>query len=247
MTPAEAALVIAALILGATVKALTGMGLPLFTIPIASLFVPVETAVVITSLPNMVSNAMLIGEHRIGRQEATFLPRMVTWGIGGAALGTWLLSTLDDRFLLILLVVVVTSYLVVSIRNPNFAWGDKTAKRGTPVAGFVGGLFQGAAGISGPIVVSWTHGMRMSKHAFVFSITVMFAITGAVQIVSMTVLQLWTTERFAISVLGALVVAVLTPFVMRRARRLTAAWFDRLILAMLGISAVSLFVQAVTS
>ena len=247
MSAGDITVVLCALTLGATVKALTGMGLPLVAIPIASLFVPVETAVVAVSLPNMVSNALLIGEHRQGRSEATFLPRMVGWGIAGAVVGTWLLSTLDERVLLVMLAFAVCVFLVVSIRNPAFAWSANVARRGTPVAGFVGGVFQGAAGISGPIVVSWTHGMRMSKHAFVFAITVMFAITGAVQIVSMTALGLWTVERFAVAVVGAAVVGFITPVIMRMGRKITGTWFDRLILGVLGVSAVSLVVQAVTS
>ena len=64
MNGTELAVVLAAVVIGAIAKAITGMGLPLIAIPIASLFVDVNDAIVVIALPNVLANAYLAGRER---------------------------------------------------------------------------------------------------------------------------------------------------------------------------------------
>ncbi len=245
MTEVDIVAILVGVLIGTIVKAIAGMGLPLFAIPIAALFVGVETAVVVVGLPNLVSNSMLMVEHRSGSTETSYLRELIGWGVVGAAVGTALLASLDERILMLVLAVAVAVYLVVSLRDQSFAWSPTVARRGTPAVGFAGGLFQGAIGISGPIVASWIHGLRLSRPAFVYTISTMFGITTAIQLVSITVLGLWTVERFVLAIVGSVLVALVTPVMMRVGRKVSGVWFDHLILGLLALSAVSLVLRAV--
>ncbi len=64
MSGTELAIVLVAVVIGAIAKAVTGMGLPLIAIPIASLFVDVNDAIVVIAFPNVLANAYLAGRER---------------------------------------------------------------------------------------------------------------------------------------------------------------------------------------
>jgi uncharacterized membrane protein YfcA len=53
MNGTDLAVVAVAVLVGAMVKSITGMGLPLVAIPIMTMFMPTETAVAVLAMPNV--------------------------------------------------------------------------------------------------------------------------------------------------------------------------------------------------
>ena len=80
MTGAEIAVVLGASLLGAFVKAVTGMGYPVIAIPLITLVLGIEDAVVIVAAPNLAANLILCWGARAGRAESRDLPLLVGWG-----------------------------------------------------------------------------------------------------------------------------------------------------------------------
>ena len=60
----ELLIVVMGLGVGAFVKGVTGTGLPLVAVPVISIFLGLEHAVVAVQIPNIVSNILLIGGHK---------------------------------------------------------------------------------------------------------------------------------------------------------------------------------------
>ena len=56
--------ILATIAVGAMMKGITGLGLPIFAIPALAMFVPVETAVVVMALPTLIGNIWLVVVHR---------------------------------------------------------------------------------------------------------------------------------------------------------------------------------------
>ena len=71
MTGVEIAVVLGASLLGAFVKSVTGMGYPLLAVPLITLVLGVEDAVVIVAAPNVTANALLCFGARQARHEAS--------------------------------------------------------------------------------------------------------------------------------------------------------------------------------
>jgi uncharacterized protein len=159
------------------------MGLPLIAIPIASLFVDVEDAIVVIAFPNMLANAFLAVRERSSLPETRDLPMLATAGVAGAIAGTLLLVNIPEQPLVIAIIVAIVGYVVLFFAHPEFRVGPARSRRLAPVVGGVAGVFQGAVGISGPIVGSWIHSYRLPRGAHILSVTSLFFITGLTQLI----------------------------------------------------------------
>ncbi|BAN01492.1 sulfite exporter TauE/SafE family protein [Ilumatobacter coccineus] len=242
MTGTELAIVLAAVVVGSTVKAITGMGLPLISIPIAALFVDLDDAVVTIALANMLANGVLAVREREHLPETRDLPILAVAGVGGAIVGAIAFIRLPDEPLVIMLIVATVAYIVNFFARPDFRIEPARSKRFAPIAGGVAGIFQGAIGISGPIVGSWIHSYRLSRGAHIVSVTSLFLVSGSAQF-AVLVASGELSGRVAPSLLACIPVLAAIPLGTRIRDRVSSAGFDRAIIAMLCVSIVALSVK----
>jgi len=243
VTGAEIAAVLGASLLGAFVKSVTGMGYPLLAVPLLSLAIGVEDAVVIVAFPNICANALLCWHARAGRSETRDLPVLVATALAGAVVGTTLLVALPEEPLLVLLVLAIAGFVVTFVRHPELRLDPATTHRWSPAVGALAGVMQGALGVSGPVVGAWMHGYRLSPRAYVFSVTTIFGTSGTVQLVLLAVAGALTAERAAVSALALVPVLAMLPVGARLRDRLAGRGFDLAVLAVLLSSGVALVVR----
>jgi uncharacterized membrane protein YfcA len=243
VTGAQIAVVLGASLAGAFVKSVTGMGFPLLAVPLITLAVGIEDAVVIVSAPNAVANAALCWQARDGRAETRDLPVLVSTSFAGAFLGTFLLVTLPEEPLLILLATTIVVFVVNYLRSPELRLRASTTRRWSPVVGAVAGVMQGALGVSGPVVGAWMHGYRLRSQAYVFSVTMIFGVAGTVQLLLLTANGEYTADRSMAAALALVPVVVVLPIGMRWRRRLGGRGFDLAVLGVLLLSGVALVVR----
>ncbi len=239
-------MVVLASLAGATVKSVTGMGYPVLAVPLIAVVVGVEDAVVVVALPNLAANAYLWWESRDARSQTRDLPRLVSFGVVGAVVGTFALVRLPEEPLLVVLAATIAVFVVNFVRRPDVAIDPRTATRWSPVVGAVVGMLQGAIGVSGPVVATWVHGYRLPPRVYVHTVTTIFGITGAVQIALLVVQGQFDRDRLVAAAFAAVPVAVVTPLGVRLRDRLAGPSFDRAVLAVLLLSAGSLLVDALS-
>jgi len=228
---------------GMFVKSVTGMGYPLFAVPLASLVVGVENAVVIISLPNAVANALLCHAARGGASGSRDLPRLAASGALGAVVGATALVSLPEWPLLLALVATIVAFIFQYWRAPELRIEAETSRRWSPFVGGAAGIMQGAVGVSGPVVAAWLHGYRLSRDAQVFSVTLLFLVSGLAQAGFLAASGAYTTERLLASA-GVLVpVLAMIPIGARIRARLDSRGFEQAVLGVLGISALALLVR----
>ncbi len=242
VTGTELAIVLVAVVIGAIAKAVTGMGLPLIAIPIASLFVDVNDAIVVIAFPNMLANALLAGRERRSYPETRDLPTLAVAGVIGAVAGTLLLVNIPETPLIIAVIVAIVGYVVLFFAHPELRVGPDRSRHLAPVVGGVGGLFQGAVGISGPIVGSWIHSYRLSRGAHILSVTSLFFITGLAQFVVL-VGSGELSGRTTATLLACIPVLASIPIGTRLRDSVSGRGFDLAIIAMLVVSALALLLQ----
>ncbi len=243
MNGADLTVILVASAAGMFVKSVTGMGYPLFAIPLISLAVGVEHAVVIVSIPNAVANALLCWQARAGRSDSRDLLRLGSAGVLGAILGTTALVTLPEWPLLLLLVLAIAVFVLQFWRAKDRQISAHTSRRWSPLVGALAGLMQGAVGVSGPVVAAWLHGYRLERNAQVFSVTLLFLVSGVAQIVFLASSGAYTRERITVAALVLIPVLVMIPIGTRVRNRLSGPGFDRAILGVLAVSAIALLVR----
>lgn len=244
MTTSQLLVVAAASLLGATVKSVTGLGYPVLAIPLIALVLGVEDAVVLVALPNFAANSYLWWESRDVSDQTRDLPRLVGFGVVGAVIGTVALVRLPEEPLLVVLALTVVVFVANFLLRPDVAIDPVTATRWSPAVGTVVGLLQGSIGVSGPVVATWVHGYRLAPRVFVHTVTFIFGVTGAAQIVVLAAQGQFTRDRLVAAVVAGIPVALVTPLGVRLRDRLAGAAFERAVLVVLLASAVSLVVDA---
>lgn len=231
---------IIAMAVGAFVKGVTGSGLPQLAIPVIATFVGVEHAIVVMSIPGVVTNTWLLVAHRRHRSETRDLPVLLITGSLGAVAGTYLLRSLDEHVLSVVLATMVFTYIGLVIFHPTFQLPPRVTRRTSPAVGTVAGVLQGATGMSGPLVITYLHSYRLPKEAYVFSITTMFQVFAVVQTITLAVVGLYTTDRLTQSLLSLAPIMIMLPLGARVAKRLPHQMFDIAVLAVMALSAVKL-------
>lgn len=242
MSGSELAIVLVAVVIGALAKAVTGMGLPLIAIPIASLFVDVETAVVVIAFPNVLANATLAARERRSIGETRDLPVLATTGVIGAVAGTLLFVSVPEEPLVVALVVAIVAYVVLFFAHPDLRIDPDESRRWSPLVGGVAGVFQGAIGISGPVVGSWIHSYRLERSAHILSVTSLFLITGLTQLVVL-VASGELSGRMTATLLACIPVLAVTVAGARLRGSMSSRGFDLAVVGILAVSAVALGVR----
>ncbi len=240
MSTGDLILIGLASLVGSFVKSVTGMGYPLLAVPFLSLFIGVQEAVVVLAFPNTMANLLINIDARESRHETSDLGILGSTMMIGSVFGVLLLVHLPETPLLIALIVTIVMFVVHYFRAPDRLMDPKTAHRWSPPVGIVAGLMQGAIGISGPIVAMWIHGYRLQKNAYVYSVTMLFLLAGSAQLVMLAITGEFTTDRLAAVGVAFVTALSVVPIGTRMRGRLAGQIFERLIVALLIVSALSL-------
>ena len=225
---------------GAFIKGATGGGLPQVAIPVMAPFIGVEHAVVIMAIPGIVANGWLIRSHRAEYEHTRDLPSLVATSIVGAVVGTVALKSLDGTALSAALLAVIVAYVLVALVHPGFRLPVRLTRVLSPPVGLVAGGLQGSTGISGPLLTTYLHGFQLVPRAFVFSLAVLFGIGAVVQAATLAVVGLYTGTRLLESLLVLLPIAAFQPVGSWAATKLSRQTFQRVTLALVAGSGLTL-------
>lgn len=244
MSETDLIVVAVASLVGSFVKSVTGMGYPLIAIPILTLYIGVESAVVVIALPNVIANLILCIGVREERHQARDLPVLLITSILGAIVGTLVLVQAPEKPLLLGLALTVFVFVVQRLRNPELSMTRDVTRRWSPLAGTLAGFSHGAVGVSGPVVAMWLHGYRLPKNAYVFSVTALFLASGATQLAVLVVSGEYGQDRMIGSGVALVATLCMIPIGTRMRSRIAGDSFERLILALLIFSGLSLVFRA---
>jgi uncharacterized membrane protein YfcA len=161
--PGDVALLAAIALFGALIFGLTGFGSSLVTIPLASHLVPLQFALALFALADLVSS------YRVGlespktavRSEWTRLVPMI---VVGTALGVTALVNLPRTAGMLLLGLFVFAYAIYSLVRHSS--GRLVSSRWAWLAGFAGGITSTLFGAGGPPYAIYLSQRGLSKEQF---------------------------------------------------------------------------------
>lgn len=202
MDPVDLATLVVGLAFAGFAKGATGMGLPLIATPIlAGIFGP-RPAVVIVSIPLLVSNSLLLVQR--GRSLTVMrsvLPILVA-GAVGSAFGVLLLSRIDQHAFAIVIAALVLFFL---LRGDRLLGTDAASRRlrwGGPILGLVAGTAQGSTSIASPLIGSFFLARRLPQAEYVIVLAAIFQLNSIVQVIGFVLVGLYTPDLVAIGLLG---------------------------------------------
>lgn len=232
-----------AISVGALIKGMTGLGLPLIAVPAIATFTSVEEAVVLIIVPTFGSNLWLVVSHRrFARLLRAHVPFLVAGFLGGI-FGTFALVAVDDRWLKLTLAAWLALYLL-QLAFGNFLQAVFQARGAAAAAvGFTGGTIQGATGVSAHIVAPYFHGRKASAEAYAFLIACAFLTFSTAQLITATGTQLFTTERVILGTIALIPTLGFTQVGIAFADRISEAAFQKLLIAIFVLMEIKLIMD----
>ncbi len=231
----ELLIVVMGLGVGAFVKGVTGTGLPLVAVPVISIFLGLEHAVVAVQIPNIVSNILLIGGHRKHLTSISMRWNIVVPSVVSIIIGVLFLKMADKITTEIFLAVILGLFLLFLGFKPNFQLKGFTSRILSPVVSVIGGFTHGATGVSGPIYGALLYSLRLKKEEFVLYNGVIYGIFNTVQLLAFIGLGMFYFDYLIQGTLALVPVIIAQYFGMKASRLLSLLTFNRIILGLLFI------------
>ncbi|MFU8881574.1 MAG: sulfite exporter TauE/SafE family protein [Rhodobacterales bacterium] len=241
----DTGLVIIAFALGGILKGATGAGAPVIAVPLMTIFFGAPFAVAVFSIPNLVTNIWQGWVYRDHVVKGPLMLRFAVAGALGAGIGSFMLAWLPTEALTLTVALSVLAYVGFRAARPGWTLALPHAERLAAPLGLLGGILQGAAGLSAPVSLSFLNAIRLERGQFIVTISVFFFGMALVQIPLLTGLGILTAERFLLSCLALVPLMATMPLGAWLARRISANAFDRVILVLLVLLSLRLIWQAV--
>ncbi len=234
-----------AISVGALIKGMTGLGLPLIAVPAIATFTSVEEAVVLMIIPTFGSNLWLVVSHRrFLAMLRGHIPFLVA-GFAGGIFGTFALVAIDDRWLKLTLAAWLALYLL------QFAFGNilkalfQAKGAAAAAVGFTGGAIQGATGVSAHIVAPYFHGRRMAAEAYAFLIACAFLTFSSAQLTTAIGTQLFSTQRLILGSIALLPTLVFTRLGIQFAGKISERAFQKALIALFILMEIKLIADVI--
>lgn len=232
--------------MGGFLKGATGAGAPVVGVPILAMVLGVQNAVAIFALLNLFSNIWQAWTYRAFIGDKRLVWSQAIAGAVGALLGTFLLAWLSTDALLAGIAGIVFIYIGLRLSRPDWKLErDRGAKLAAP-AGLIGGLMQGAGGISAPVSVTYLNAMRMERSEFVATISVFFLMMTTTQIPTLIGLGILNASNAPLALAAAIPLFGAMPLGAYAARHISKDAFDKLVLVLLFVVALRLIYIALT-
>ncbi|MGQ2923223.1 MAG: TSUP family transporter [Hydrogenophaga sp.] len=172
-------LIIPAFVLGGTVKGALGVGLPLVTVPLLSLWLPIPQAIGLMVMPVLLSNLIQSREgaglrRNVRRFAGMILSQFVMTVLVVKMTLSWSPSQLEFMVALSLLVAVALMAF-----TPNFEIGPRREAVASVAVGAASGVLGGISSLTGPLVISYLMALKLERDAFIGSISVIY-LSGAI-------------------------------------------------------------------
>lgn len=233
-----------ALAFGGFTKGLTGMGLPLVSVPVLAGAFGVERAVLIMVIPSVVLNFYPAWTHRSAAGDLPELGKILVAGIPGAAVGATVLQVASERFLATALAVWIVAYVALRLLHPEFAISMPTRRRWSPLVGASAGALQAATGISAPIIAPYMDALRLPPRSYVFAVCACFGAFAVAHFGVVVISRVYTGEIVMQSLLAILPALGFIPVGVGARRFVSRRFFDWIIRLTLFVMALRLLYAA---
>lgn len=236
----------AGITLGGIVKGATGAGAPLVGVPFVAVVFDVQTAVAIFAVLNVISNSWQAKVFYKQIEDRRFAWWHAAAAAVGVVPGTLLLAHLPTDVIMLVMAGIVALYVVLRLSRPDWVLSRQKGNSLSVPIGFIGGLMQGAGGLSAPVTIPFFNALRLSRLDFIGSISVFFLSMAALQVPSLLAFGLLTWERATLGFLAAIPLFFGIFIGTWLARHMSRNAFDSAILVLLTVIAAKLAFDALT-
>lgn len=183
-----------------------GLGFPMLATPLLSIFTDVETAIIITLIPNILINYLSI------KSEGAFLAALkqhfdlILLTALGSVIGTLILLQVAPGLSKLLLALIILVYLLSQTFSLKMKWIESYPAASRLLFGIVSGVFGGLTNVMAPVLIIYLLESKQNKKDIVQSTNLCFLFGKLAQLsVFVTNAKVTTTH---LSVSGVITISV---------------------------------------
>ena len=235
-----------ALFAGGAVKGLVGIGIPLVSISLLSLFLPLPDAITLLPVPMIFANIWLsfAGNHFLPALRR-FWPLVLAMFVG-TMVGAQVLVALDLASLNLLVGIFVVVFCLSSHVNPAMRLPSRYEAGVGVVAGGVGGFMGGLSVLFGPALIMYLTSLRLDRDTFVGVISSIYLCCSVTLLIVFGSVGVMSRAQLAESALACVPLLLGVWVGQRFRRRIDEALFRKLLLVALLGTGVRLIAIALT-
>lgn len=185
--------------IGGLAKGAIGFGLPMLAIPMLTAVGSLPLALSIAVPPAIATNLWQFWKFREYR-KITFLRTFLVTAALGLIAGTFILKSIENAYLEIMLGCLVLIYLFKP-KGAREAMSAPKLTRLAPVLGTLAGLVHGSIGLSGLVAPPFFLAAGLSRSAFIFATSALFIVMAALHIPSLALAGLYEPSALLIGLI----------------------------------------------
>jgi uncharacterized membrane protein YfcA len=228
-------------------KGTIGVGMPIVALPLLSMLIDVKGAVMLLSVPLILSN---IPQAVEGGQTLDCLIRLLPVLLGmmpGLVIGVIMLLKVDPVTIKEVAGVVIMIVAILTMVAPKFRLRDNLKIPVGFAAGFMGGTLGGVAAMSGPLVFTFLVAKGLRGKDFIKEASLFLVISSALLAVFLSSSQSFDWRDIAVSTLALAPVALGMLLGQKLRDRIPAEAFKNLVLLTVLVSGAGLLAKALLS
>lgn len=235
----------AVLAVSALVHGTLGFGFPLISTPLIALVADMQTAVVLTVLPNLAVNLVsIVRGGRWGASIGRHWP-MALWVLLGTLVGTRLLLSVNTGILKLLLAGMIAVYLVQDrIKMLDWSVIARHPKWAGVVLGMMAGVLSGAVNVALPPLVIYFMALGLEPLPMTQILNLCFLAGKSTQAASFALAGHFDRDTLQLSVPLAILSVVMLWVGMRLQRNIDPRGYRRLVFLALTVMALLLVAQS---
>jgi uncharacterized membrane protein YfcA len=177
LSPEAWALIVAAVLLGATVKGVFGIGFPFVAVPLMAIIGGVPLAVSLIAIPVVAANLVQVHLARLRRVSTRFWVLILCMA-PGTWVGTKLLLVLEPRVLVIIMGLSVIVFTSLQLSRYQLRIPSAAEPWLAPFVGFASGVLGGLTAIFGAPLLMFLLSIDMRREQFVGIVGLIYTFCG---------------------------------------------------------------------
>ena len=163
-----------AILCGGVIKGTLGVGLPLFAVPVMSLFISSTQAIALVSIPVLFSNIWQVWqEGSLKTSLKRFWPLMLTQAILTVCSVYWTLSFTVSELNRVLAFALILAVVLMAFK-PQFDVSPRRERWVSACVGMCSGMLGAVSSLTGPIIITYMMALRLSREQFMGGISIVY-------------------------------------------------------------------------
>ena len=220
-----------------------GLGFSLVATPLLALFTDIQTAIILTLIPTLLTNIISIkSEGDILSASRRYLS-LAFFALLGSAIGTQILIFTNTEIFKALLAVAIVMYLLAERVNFNFIWVSEHQRFSKFIFGLSAGILGGLTNVMAPILIVYSLESKHSKGDTIQVLNFCFFFGKITQLILFIINGKFTLSQFSLSSLMFLAASFALYAGIKIRKKIKVSAYRKILRVVLLILAVLLLYQ----